>query len=274
MAGRHRSSGKGQHRRKAEGPRVLPVSGWLSAGAVTVAMGAAMIAGAGLAQADSTSGSDSSSASQPAKGDTGASTDGDQSSRDDGDGKRRFGATISRIDRDDADERPRGHTRRAKDDDGDTKSIRDLKKSLADASRSRAADDSSDARTTGTGSPANEGAASDGDTAPAAPSADAPAANRVLAATAARTPAKPLTRQDPAVVIGNVVGLFVGNGTADRPNAGLLLGNGYSYTATTCPASTVCSGGHGGLLIGNGGNGFRGGNGGNAGFIGNGGAGG
>lgn len=65
---------------------------------------------------------------------------------------------------------------------------------------------------------------------------------------------------------------FIGNGTADHPDAGLLAGNGFSYDGDTC-VSTICNGGNGGLF-GNGGNGYNGGNGGSAGWFGNGGDGG
>ena len=68
--------------------------------------------------------------------------------------------------------------------------------------------------------------------------------------------------------------MFIGNGTAEHPNAGLLIGNGYSYSAATPSDRAACNGGTGGLLAGNGGNGFDGGNGGNAGLFGNGGNGG
>ena len=68
--------------------------------------------------------------------------------------------------------------------------------------------------------------------------------------------------------------VFVGNGTADNPNGGLLVGDGYSYTgyAGAC-TSGACNGGNGGI-IGNGGDGFAGGNGGAAGWFGAGGHGG
>ena len=61
----------------------------------------------------------------------------------------------------------------------------------------------------------------------------------------------------------------MGNGTADNPNAGILFGNGYSYTSVggLCTAAAACNGGTGGL-IGSGGNGFQGGNGGSAGWFG------
>ncbi len=69
------------------------------------------------------------------------------------------------------------------------------------------------------------------------------------------------------------IGLFIGNGTATRPNAGLLAGDGFSYDSATCAAGTVCNGGNAGLL-GNGGSGFNGGNGGAAVLFGSGGSGG
>lgn len=77
-----------------------------------------------------------------------------------------------------------------------------------------------------------------------------------------------------AAPVQNFVGIFISNGTAAHPNAGLLIGNGYSWTAQTCNQGSPCDGGRSGLLVGNGGNGFAGGNGGSAGLFGNGGAGG
>ena len=85
--------------------------------------------------------------------------------------------------------------------------------------------------------------------------------------------------------VGKIVQIFASNGTESHPNAGLLVGNGYSYTSANdsyCQSHT-CNGGNGGLLIGNGGNGWNshtygkpGGDGGNAGLfgLGNGGSGG
>ena len=73
---------------------------------------------------------------------------------------------------------------------------------------------------------------------------------------------------------GDVLRFFVGDGTAENPDAGILAGNGYSYTAYAGACSSgPCNGGNGGLL-GNGGNGYAGGNGGSAGWFGSGGAGG
>ena len=65
----------------------------------------------------------------------------------------------------------------------------------------------------------------------------------------------------------NFVAEFIGNGTAEHPNGGLLIGNGYSYSAADAQcASASCNGGRGGLLMGNGGNGYNAGNGGSAGL--------
>ncbi|MBU3687653.1 MAG: hypothetical protein FGM25_14815, partial [Mycobacterium sp.] len=72
--------------------------------------------------------------------------------------------------------------------------------------------------------------------------------------------------------VTDFIRVFIGNGTADDPDAGILLGNGYSWTAQSCPSGS-CTGGRGGL-VGSGGAGYNGGNGGNAGWFGNGGAGG
>ena len=72
---------------------------------------------------------------------------------------------------------------------------------------------------------------------------------------------------------GSILRIFVGDGTATDPNAGILLGNGFSYTSDTCTGGTACDGGNAGV-IGNGGAGYNGGNGGSAGWFGSGGAGG
>jgi len=74
--------------------------------------------------------------------------------------------------------------------------------------------------------------------------------------------------------IADFVRIFVGSGTAENPNAGVLIGNGYSYMAYGGACTTgACNGGTAGL-IGNGGDGFAGGHGGPAGWFGSGGAGG
>lgn len=68
--------------------------------------------------------------------------------------------------------------------------------------------------------------------------------------------------------------LLFSDGTAAHPNAGLLVGNGFSFDAVTCVGNDPCAGGMAGLLYGNGGSGFNGGNGGSAALFGNGGSGG
>jgi hypothetical protein len=73
--------------------------------------------------------------------------------------------------------------------------------------------------------------------------------------------------------IADFVAIFVGNGTATHPDAGLLFGNGFSYSATSCASGTACNGGRAGL-VGNGGDGFNGGKGGSAVLVGDGGDGG
>ena len=66
---------------------------------------------------------------------------------------------------------------------------------------------------------------------------------------------------------------LVGNGTAEHPDGGIWIGNGFSWTSETCTGATACVGGNGGFF-GSGGDGFNGGNGGHAGWFGNGGDGG
>ena len=66
---------------------------------------------------------------------------------------------------------------------------------------------------------------------------------------------------------GSILGLFISNGTATHPDAGLLAGNGFSFDAQSCTGTGSCTGGRGGLLIGSGGNGFNGGAGGDAGVF-------
>ncbi|MCW1958962.1 MAG: hypothetical protein KIH64_010535 [Mycobacterium sp.] len=103
-------------------------------------------------------------------------------------------------------------------------------------------------------------------------------ARREFQAAAAVAKASAVTTGEPAKARGDrlladFVRRFIGNGTADHPDAGFLIGNGFSYDATTCVGQTVCNGGDGGVL-GNGGSGFNGGNGGAAGWFGGGGNGG
>ena len=70
---------------------------------------------------------------------------------------------------------------------------------------------------------------------------------------------------------GSFISIFISNGTQEHPDAGVLIGNGFSWDINSCPKSTACDGGRAGFLYGNGGNGWGGGNGGSAGLWGNGG---
>jgi hypothetical protein len=103
--------------------------------------------------------------------------------------------------------------------------------------------------------------------------ADAPRVGRRFALRGAEAVVGIGEHADPASSnpIADFIQIFIGNGTAPHPNAGILLGNGYSYTgyAGAC-TSGACNGGRGGL-VGNGGNGYAGGMGGAAGWFGNGG---
>ncbi len=78
----------------------------------------------------------------------------------------------------------------------------------------------------------------------------------------------------PGKYLGDFVSTFISNGTAAHPDAGLLVGNGFSYDSTTCPVGSSCDGGNGGFLFGDGGNGYNAGTGGSAWLWGNGGNGG
>ena len=74
--------------------------------------------------------------------------------------------------------------------------------------------------------------------------------------------------------VADFVRVFIGSGTADNPNAGILLGDGYTFTQHEGAClSGPCRGGNGGM-IGNGGDGYAGGDGGSAGWFGTGGNGG
>lgn len=109
---------------------------------------------------------------------------------------------------------------------------------------------------------------------PGSPTTPAPAsAVSAMAAVTASRSGVPVAAARARPVL-NFIRLFIGNGTAANPNAGLLVGNGFSYDAGTCTGTAACAGGRGGFLVGNGGNGWNGGSGGSAGLFGNGGAGG
>ena len=72
------------------------------------------------------------------------------------------------------------------------------------------------------------------------------------AAAVAAPSASAATVWKPGQVLKSVYSIFVSNGTSGSPNAGLLVGNGYTYGPgdTQCVGSTVCDGGRGGLLLG------------------------
>lgn len=112
--------------------------------------------------------------------------------------------------------------------------------------------------------------------APVAPitSAVQPSAVKPAAVTVSRVPTHrtaSVTAIPPSDPVASVLRIFIGNGTAANPDAGLLIGNGFSYDSSSC--ASTCNGGNAGLF-GNGGNGFGGGAGGSAGWFGYGGAGG
>jgi hypothetical protein len=96
---------------------------------------------------------------------------------------------------------------------------------------------------------------------------------RELGAVGATAKAAAVTTTGQRTPLADFVRTFIGNGTADHPDAGILVGNGFSYDSTTCTGDTACNGGKGGIL-GDGGAGYNGGNGGNAGWFGTGGDGG
>ena len=65
------------------------------------------------------------------------------------------------------------------------------------------------------------------------------------AATTSGEPADPLAVVTPSAAatasvtanpIADFIRFFIGDGTADNPNAGILFGNGYSYTSYEGPA--------------------------------------
>lgn len=104
-------------------------------------------------------------------------------------------------------------------------------------------------------------------TPPATPVASKAALQR--SATPQRSTAPPVNTQRHPVIT-----FLVSDGTLSHPNAGLLVGDGFSFDVITCAVDIRCHGGRAGLLYGDGGNGFNGGAGGKAGMLGNGGNGG
>lgn len=108
-------------------------------------------------------------------------------------------------------------------------------------------------------------------TSPTKPRAGKASPTKPRAGAASQTKPRVATSSGPVI---SFIDLFISNGTASHPDAGLLIGNGYSFTAITCVSVQACDGGRAGLLVGDGGAGFNGGDGGNGGLLGNGGGGG
>jgi hypothetical protein len=71
----------------------------------------------------------------------------------------------------------------------------------------------------------------------------------------------------PGVKATRQPGLFFGDGTALHPNAGRIVGDGYSYGSVAGDCATTCKGGDSGLF-GRPGRGYNGGEGGAAGLFG------
>ena len=77
VAGKHRSNGRqSKFTADREVRRVVPVSTWLSTGAVTVGLGAAVLASAGLAHADTEHSEGGASSTSAAHGDAGSGGSG------------------------------------------------------------------------------------------------------------------------------------------------------------------------------------------------------
>lgn len=104
------------------------------------------------------------------------------------------------------------------------------------------------------------------------PSAASAAPQVAAAGTGSLTPRASHVEQ--GWVPGSVLAIFLSDGSLSHPDAGILVGNGFSFDGTTCATGASCNGGRAGLLFGNGGNGWNSGDGGSAGLIGNGGRGG
>ncbi|WP_167106462.1 hypothetical protein [Mycobacterium sp. DL592] len=95
----------------------------------------------------------------------------------------------------------------------------------------------------------------------------------VAPAAASVTTSQPVASAVAVDPVAAFIRIFIGDGTADHPDAGILFGNGYTYTSYEGAClSGACNGGKAGF-IGNGGDGFNGGDGGSAVFFGNGGKG-
>lgn len=217
-------SGSQSRRRRS---RDFAVSGWLGAGALSVGVGAAVLGGAAVAQADN--------------GDGG-------SARPD-----------------------RASVRTANASSSSSSS------SSSSAAGPRAAASRKSAAPAATADPTDSALKSALSAARTAQAAlPTPAATVTTPSAAGSTTSAVAPRGKALGQPGPIVTFFISDGTQDHPNAGLLIGNGFSYTFDSCSTGGVagtCNGGRGGLLLGNGGSGYGGGNGGRAVTFGNGGTG-
>jgi len=246
--------------------RELGVSAWLRAGALSVGIGAAVLGSAGAAHADR--GDDASGGTAHRASSVHASDRGGSAQASD------RGGNVQGPDTSAGASRPARGPAAARAATGGATAPADVPPATGDNSDSSDAADSSGGAVSDVDVEAPRPAAASAVTAPAVkpgastPVTTSPAVTQVPApkasANAGETGWKP----------GSVISIFVSDGTLTHPDAGVLIGNGFSYTAVSCATGTKCNGGQAGLLYGNGGNGWNGGNGGNAGLMGNGGNGG
>ena len=220
--------------------RELRVSAWLATGALSVGVGAALFTGAAVAQADTgdTPGSASSASDGPRAGGTKTP---------------RAAANVTRAARGSVS--PAAATAATPPSGGAAvSSVKRASRAAAVAPRRSATNRTSTAAAVDAPEPA----------------VSTPAAAQMPSAGASASTASS-TGNAVGWYPGSVISIFISNGTAANPNAGLLIGNGFSYDAATCLVGSTCNGGRAGFLLGNGGNGYGGGNGGRAFLIGNGG---
>ena len=220
--------------------RELRVSAWLATGALSVGVGAAVLTGGAVAHADTgdTSGTNSGSASHgPRAGGT----------------KTPRAAAVTRAARGSVS--PAAATAATPPSGGGAvSSVKRSPGAAAAAPRRSATNQTSPAAAVDAPQPA----------------ASIPTTVQVPSAAASASKAAP-TGNAVGWKPGSVISIFISNGTATHPNAGILIGNGFSFDAETCTKPKGCDGGRAGFLYGDGGNGYGGGNGGSAGLIGHGG---
>lgn len=221
--------------------RELAVSAWLRAGVLSVGVGAAVLTGAAVANADpgNTSGSTSHEVRVASTSDTAESGPAAEDSAGGSDaamppsGGEAVGSVVAAVDEPEP-AAPQTETASSTSTDPDSDS--------------------------GAVSPETAALTADSSGAATPPAASADASASKVSPTGKAVSSEP----------GPLISIFVSDGTLNNPNAGLLIGNGFSFDADTCP-NGGCDGGRAGLVYGNGGNGWGGGDGGSAGLIGNGG---